>query len=98
VLGSALEPGSTVEIERAPESEREDDREVKITITPPPADRKREPVGVGAQGEEAAEGGDTPAEPASTAGGGDLPDDPEVLPEIPDAPPPVDEDDAESKD
>ena len=54
---------------------RQADPEVKITITQPK--RKREAVGVGAKGDAAAE---LPA-------GDELPDEPEVLPDVPDAPP-----------
>ncbi len=94
VLGSELEPGSTVNIDRLPEGEREgddDDRGVKIDIRKPAKGRKREPVGVGAKGE-AEEGGDAP-EDAPASDGSDLPEDPDVLPEVPDAPPAEDESD-----
>jgi ATP-dependent Clp protease ATP-binding subunit ClpC len=79
VLKSSFEPGSTIEVDRAPEGE---DPAVRVTIVPPKT-RKREPVGVGAQGAEA--GGEGEAEGAEPSGS--LPDDPEVLPEVPDAPP-----------
>jgi hypothetical protein len=69
--------GSTVEVEKAPEG---DEQVVKITIAKPA--RKREKVGVGAEGGELAdETGEGPAEAA------DLPDEPDVLPDVPDAPP-----------
>jgi ATP-dependent Clp protease ATP-binding subunit ClpC len=84
-----MQPGSTVEIERGPLEKQEsgdEEHEVKITITgPPPGAKKPEPVGVGAQGE-ASEGGEGRSLP-ERSGGGDLPDDPEVLPDVPDAPP-----------
>jgi ATP-dependent Clp protease ATP-binding subunit ClpC len=71
-----MQPGATVEVDSVP-GEDGAEPEVKITITAPK--RKREAVGVGAKGEgEAA--GELPA-------GDDLPDEPEVLPDVPDAPP-----------
>jgi hypothetical protein len=73
-----MEPGSTVEVDKAADGE---DPEVKIEIIAPKS-RKRQAVGVGAKGE----GGDGGGEPAGGASP-DLPDDPEVLPEVPDAPP-----------
>ena len=81
VLSQNMPPGSTVEVDRAPE---EDERDVTISIVKP-KERKRETVGVGAQGDAREEGSST--DPASEGGGDDLPDEPEVLPEIPDAPP-----------
>jgi hypothetical protein len=75
-----MPPGSTVEVDRAPE---EDERDVTITIVKP-KHRKRETVGVGAQGDAREEGSST--DPSSD-GDDALPDEPEVLPEIPDAPP-----------
>jgi ATP-dependent Clp protease ATP-binding subunit ClpC len=71
-----MQPGATVEVDRVP-GEDGADPEVKITITQPK--RKREAVGVGAKGDAAAE---LPA-------GDELPDEPEVLPDVPDAPPPA---------
>src|SRR5256886_9701670 len=80
VLGQNMPAGSTVEVERDDGAE---DGGVKISIVKP---RKRETVGVGAKGGEdkpELEGGeDRPEEPS-----GDLPEDPEVLPDVPDAPP-----------
>jgi ATP-dependent Clp protease ATP-binding subunit ClpC len=82
VLSQSMPPGSTVEVDKAPE---DDERDVTISITKP-KERKRETVGVGAQGDAREEGSST--DPSSEGGGGDdLPDEPEVLPEIPDAPP-----------
>ncbi|MEA2150087.1 MAG: ATP-dependent Clp protease ATP-binding subunit ClpC, partial [Solirubrobacteraceae bacterium] len=72
-----MQPGATVEVDRA-QGEDGEEPEVRITITAPK--RKREAVGVGAKGSEEASGGELPA-------GDDLPDEPEVLPEAPDAPP-----------
>jgi ATP-dependent Clp protease ATP-binding subunit ClpC len=71
-----MQPGSTVEVDSVP-GEEGADPEVKISITAPKRDR--EAVGVGAKGGEAAE------LPAGEADG--LPDEPEVLPDVPDAPP-----------
>src|SRR5436305_8167576 len=83
---SDMKPGSTVEIdahqEAAGEDGKEKEPEVKITIKAPT--RKREAVGVGAKGDGEPEG--------SGDGGSDLPDEPEVLPEAPDAPPAADGD------
>src|SRR5437763_14987937 len=73
-----MKPGATVEVDRAPGEDGEEP-EVKITITAPPK-RKREAVGVGAKAGEGEGGGELPS-------GDDLPEDPEVLPEAPDAPP-----------
>jgi ATP-dependent Clp protease ATP-binding subunit ClpC len=83
VLAQNAPPGSTVEVDRAPVGGPDDGSEdVKITIIEP-KEPKRQPVGVGAKGEEAeGEGDEGPAPEGST-----LPDEPEVLPEIPDAPP-----------
>ena len=81
VLSQSMPPGSTVEVDRAPE---EDERDVTITIVKP-KERKRETVGVGAQGDAREEGSSTDP---SSEGGDDLPDEPEVLPEIPTRPPP----------
>ena len=84
VLSQSMPPGSTVDVDRAPEG---DEREVTINIR---EGKAREPVGVGAQGAEAEEGaGDGGPE---QSGGHDLPDEPEVLPDVPDAPPADDED------
>jgi ATP-dependent Clp protease ATP-binding subunit ClpC len=80
VLSQNMPPGSTVEVDKAPE---EDEREVTISIIKP-KERKRETVGVGAQGDAREEGSST--DPSSDSRD-DLPDEPEVLPEIPDAPP-----------
>jgi hypothetical protein len=77
-----MPPGSTIEVDKAPEG---DEDEVKISVSKP-KERKRETVGVGAKGDAREEGSST--DPSSDAGGDDLPDEPEVLPDVPDAPPP----------
>jgi hypothetical protein len=76
-----MQPGATVEVDSVP-GEDGAEPEVKITITQPK--RKREAVGVGAKGEAAEGGGELPSGDASSD---DLPDEPEVLPDVPDAPP-----------
>ena len=87
----SMQPGSTVEIDRKKEEPAEgEEPEVKITITGPPPGQPREPVGVGAKGE-AAEGDEGSSLPDRSSGGGELPEDPEVLPDVPDAPPADDE-------
>src|SRR5581483_5850279 len=80
VLASSMEPGSTVEVDKAADGQ---EPEVKIEIVGPKP-RKRQAVGVGAKGGEADADGD--GEPSGD-GSPDLPDNPEVLPEVPDAPP-----------
>jgi ATP-dependent Clp protease ATP-binding subunit ClpC len=81
VLAQSMPAGSTVEVEKAPEG---DEREVKITIAKPA--RKREKVGVGAEGGELAEEtGEGP--PQDAAEPTELPDETDVLPDVPDAPP-----------
>ncbi|HEY0633613.1 MAG TPA: ATP-dependent Clp protease ATP-binding subunit, partial [Thermoleophilaceae bacterium] len=74
-----MQPGATVEVDRAP-GEDGGDPEVRITITAPK--RKREAVGVGAKG-----GSDEEPVGELPSGSSDLPDEPEVLPDVPDAPP-----------
>src|SRR5918992_2439707 len=83
VLSQSMPPGSTVEVDKAPE---DDEREVLISIVQP-KERKRETVGVGAKGDAREEGSSTDPSSAGEPAGDDLPDEPEVLPEIPDAPP-----------
>jgi ATP-dependent Clp protease ATP-binding subunit ClpC len=81
VLKSNLEPGSTVEVGAGEKPEDgKGDPEVTINIIAPK--KKRTPVGVGAKSEG---GDDQPQLPEGDAG--TLPDDPEVLPDVPDAPP-----------
>src|SRR5215211_5847171 len=80
VLSQSMPPGSTVEVDKAPE---EDERDVTISIIKP-KERKRETVGVGAQGDAREEGSSTDP---SSEDAPELPDDPEVLPDVPDAPP-----------
>jgi hypothetical protein len=84
VLRSEMEPGSTIEVTKAGIGGPDDGAsEVEIEIVTPSKAKKREAVGVGAKG---GDGGDAPA----GDGGGSLPDEPEVLPEVPDAPPTAD--------
>jgi len=86
VLAQSMEPGSTVEVSKATvQGENgEDEDGVKVTVHKPA--RKREAVGVGAEGgpEDAPEG-DAPE--VST----ELPE-PDVLPDVPDAPPAPEDD------
>ncbi|HYI81365.1 MAG TPA: AAA family ATPase, partial [Thermoleophilaceae bacterium] len=82
VLAQNLDPGSTVEVTKS-DGEDGKDGEVKITIAKPA--RKREAVGVGAKG---GDGDDAPElEGDSPDGGEQLLSEPEVLPDVPDAPP-----------
>jgi ATP-dependent Clp protease ATP-binding subunit ClpC len=81
VLAQSMPPGSTIEVGKAPE---EDEKDMTITIVKP-KERKREAVGVGAQGA-GLEEGSAPEEPAGEDAP-ELPDEPEVLPDVPDAPP-----------
>jgi hypothetical protein len=76
-----MDPGSTVEVGKAPDGE---EPEVSIEIVAPKT-RKRQAVGVGGKGD----GGEGDGGEGSGDGSpsGDLPEDPEVLPEVPDAPP-----------
>jgi ATP-dependent Clp protease ATP-binding subunit ClpC len=89
VLAKSMGPGSTVEVDRNSNYSADDEnsREVTITITEPA--RKREAVGVGAEG-----GGDDkpaleegPSEDAPEDDAAELPEDPSVLPDVPDSPP-----------
>jgi ATP-dependent Clp protease ATP-binding subunit ClpC len=82
VLASSMEPGSTVEVGKAAEGE---EPEVSIDIVGPVKGRKRQAVGVGAKGAEGEGDGDPSGD--SPSGSSDLPEDLEVLPEVPDAPP-----------
>ncbi len=91
MLRSTMEPGSTVEISTKDGKEEDEEPEVAISIVAPKP-RKREAVGVGAKGESEGDSGELPEGSgegdASSDGEGDgLPDDPEVLPDVPDAPP-----------
>jgi ATP-dependent Clp protease ATP-binding subunit ClpC len=81
VLAQNLQPGSTIEVDKAPDGEEE--RAVSINIIKPAL--KREAVGVGAEGG-ASEPGELPDVddgPEDSA----LSDEPPVLPDVPDAPP-----------
>jgi ATP-dependent Clp protease ATP-binding subunit ClpC len=80
VLSQSMPPGSTIEVDAAPEADAD---EMKISVTKP-KERKRETVGVGAQGDAREEGSSTDP---SSENAPDFPDDPEVLPDVPDAPP-----------
>ena len=82
VLSQTMPPGSTVEVDKAPDDDEDD---VKISVVKP-KERKRETVGVGAKGDAREEGCFRPTRRARTRR--DLPDEPEVLPDVPDAPPP----------
>ena len=82
VLAQSMPPGSTIEVGKAAE---EDEKDMTITIVKP-KERKRETVGVGAQGGDLPEGS-APEEPVGDDAP-ELPDEPEVLPDVPDAPPP----------
>jgi ATP-dependent Clp protease ATP-binding subunit ClpC len=82
VLAQSMPPGSTIEVGKAAE---EDEKDMTITIVKP-KERKRETVGVGAKGDAREEGSST--DPSNEdAPEAQLPDDPEVLPDVPDAPP-----------
>jgi ATP-dependent Clp protease ATP-binding subunit ClpC len=91
VLAQTLEAGATVEVDRLSEDERAkqaettdvEPQELKISIVKP-KERKREAVGVGGKGgsEDQPEG-----EGPSGEGSDDLPDEHDVLPDVPDAPP-----------
>jgi ATP-dependent Clp protease ATP-binding subunit ClpC len=89
VLAQSMPPGSTIEVGKAPE---EDEKDMTITIVKP-KERTRETVGVGAKGDAREEGSSTdPAgEDAPALPEAELPDDLEVLPDVPDAPPPAEE-------
>src|SRR5437868_7106852 len=82
VLRSEMEPGSTIEVTKAEIGGPDDGAsEVDIQIITPSKAKKREAVGVGAKGGNG--GGDEP----TGDGGASLPDEPEVLPDVPDVPP-----------
>ena len=91
VLAQTLAPGSTVEIDKAPESDDEDAREVTITIVK--STRKREKVAVGAEGGELPEdsGTEAPAEEEGQSPDAPALSEPDVLPDVPDAPPAPDD-------
>jgi ATP-dependent Clp protease ATP-binding subunit ClpC len=85
VLKSEMEPGSTIEVEKAGMGGPNDgESEVDIKIIAPSKAKKRQAVGVGAKGgdEGQLESADEPS-----GEGGSFPDDPDVLPDVPDAPP-----------
>src|ERR671924_435094 len=76
VLSQSMPPGSTIEVDKAPE---EDENDVTISIVKG-KERTREAVGVGAKGGPLEEGSEEPDQPSGD-GGPDLPDEPEVLPD-----------------
>jgi ATP-dependent Clp protease ATP-binding subunit ClpC len=83
VLSQSMPAGSTIEVDKAPEG---DEKEVLISITKPT--KVREAVGVGAKGGAIEEGSDADdGEQPSGDAAPELPDEPEVLPDVPDAPP-----------
>jgi ATP-dependent Clp protease ATP-binding subunit ClpC len=84
VLSQSMPAGSTIEVDKAPESDEEND--VTITIVKPT--KVREAVGVGAKGGSLEEGNGEESEQPSGDAAPDLPDEPEILPDVPDAPPP----------
>ena len=78
VLRAEMEPGSTIEVTKAEIGGPNDgESEVSIRIVAPSKAKKREAVGVGAQG--GTDGDEAPQ--------AELPEEPEVLPDVPDAPP-----------
>src|SRR4051794_27640168 len=92
VLRADMAPGSTIEVDKIPVGGPMDgEKEVDIQIIAPKKSKKRETVGVGAKGD----GSDEPSGEGEGDGGAPLPDEPEILPEVPDAPPT--EDSGESK-
>jgi len=88
VLAQNAEPGSTVEVDKADRDpdDKDSEDEVKISITKP---RKREAVGVGggAPGGPEGDSGEPSSEGEPEGSDEGLPDDPDVLPDVPDAPP-----------
>jgi ATP-dependent Clp protease ATP-binding subunit ClpC len=86
VLSQSMPPGSTIEVDKAPDDDEDD---VKISVSAP-KERKRETVGVGAKGDAREEGS---SRDPSSDDAPPLPDEPEVLPDVPDAPPAPDEQD-----
>jgi ATP-dependent Clp protease ATP-binding subunit ClpC len=88
VLRSQAIEGSTIEVGRV-EGKDGEDPDVNITIKAPSKKRKKVAAGVGAEGDDPSD--DTPEADAST----DLLEEPEVLPEAPDAPPADDDPKAE---
>ena len=83
VLSQSMPPGSTIEVDKAPEG---DEKDVSITIVKPA--KVREAVGVGAKGGAHRGGlGRAASSPPATARR-TCRTSPEVLPDVPDAPPP----------
>ncbi len=93
MLAENAVPGSTVEVDRMGDDERakqgeatdSDTNELKITIVKP---KERVVAAVGADGGGGSDEGDDDEPSPEASGGEDLPDEPEVLPDVPDAPPP----------
>ena len=83
VLASSMEPGSTVEVGKAPEGEEPEvsDRDRRPRQGAQAPGRRRRCQGRRGRGRRRRRGA------GDGAPSGDLPDDPEVLPEVPDAPP-----------
>ena len=79
VLKAQVAEGSTIEVDRAEDKDGEE-ADVDITIKAPSKTRKKVAAGVGADGDQS-------AEESPEAESADLLDEPEVLPEAPDAPP-----------
>jgi ATP-dependent Clp protease ATP-binding subunit ClpC len=89
VLSQSMPAGSTIEVDKAPEEDEEND--VTITIVKP-KERTRETVGVGAKGGAIEEGGGEEPERPSGDAAPELPDEPDVLPDVPDVPPAPEDD------
>jgi ATP-dependent Clp protease ATP-binding subunit ClpC len=87
VLSQSMPPGSTIEVDK-PDKPAEGEEEGGLNISVVKGkERTREAVGVGAKGGPLEEGGSDEPEQPSGDGVPDLPDEPEVLPDVPDAPP-----------
>jgi ATP-dependent Clp protease ATP-binding subunit ClpC len=86
VLKAQIAEGSTIDVDRA-EGKDGEDPDVNITITAPKKRRKKVAAGVGAEGSGEGEGGEGDSDVAEPEAAADLPEEPEVLPEAPDAPP-----------
>jgi ATP-dependent Clp protease ATP-binding subunit ClpC len=100
MLKTSMEPGSTVEVDTKDGKKVDKDEEPEVTISvAKPKKKKREAVGVGAKGgDESLPEGASEEGAGEEGGDGDLPEDPEVLPDVPDAPPePEDSGEGKSK-
>ncbi len=78
-----MEPGSTVEVDAVEDARGRQGEGARGQITIKAPSSEREAVGVGAKGGCYEDGASCPR----ASDGGDLPDEPEVLPDVPDAPP-----------